>query len=239
MNTAITDVKSRYSRERLNANTLLLLISAALVITAAVATTDVAAQAPFDPAAPGEARRTPSGEPWRGTLQSGAEVWVDPRTNRPMTQGPGYQTQLWDGIYRLNDGTELHVREGRVVPTTEMLERRQATPMPPPSDEQAPSDGDIAQPGQPGETALPQGGNNRPCQVLVEQACGPDNACADTTKCSAAHQLVDMAAEQRAQQARPNAVTGTELKCREALNDSFFAPCRASAAGEDNAAPAR
>ncbi len=231
MNTApITDVKSRCSRERLNA---LLLI----IIIAAVATTDVAAQAPVDPAEPGEARRTPSGEPWRGTLQSGAEVWVDPRTNRPMTQGPGYQTQLWDGIYRLNDSTELHVREGRVVPTTEMLERRQATPMPPPPDEQAPREGDIAQPGQPGETAL--GGDSRPCQVLVKQACGRDNACADTTKCSAAHQLVDMAAEQRAQQARPNALTGTGRKCRDALGDSFFAPCQASAAGEENAAPAR
>ncbi|MEA3640575.1 MAG: hypothetical protein VBE63_11605 [Lamprobacter sp.] len=219
MNTAITDVKSRCPREQLNALLLLLI--------AAVATTDVAAQAPVDPAEPGEAMRTPSGEPWRGNLQSGAEVWVDPRTNRPMTQGPGYRTQLWDGVYRLNDGTELHVRDGRVVPTTEMLERRQATPMPPPAEEQ-------------GAATFPEGGDSRHCQVLVEQACGRDNACADATKCSAARQLVDMAAEQRAQQVNPDAITGTGLKCREALRDSFFAPChQGAAAGEEGTAPAR
>ncbi|WP_462323197.1 hypothetical protein [Halochromatium sp.] len=231
----MTVIKPQLSRRRPDA--ALQLISAALV--AALATTELAAQAPVDPTEPGEATRTPTGEPWRGTLQSGAEVWVDPRTNRPVTRGPGYQTQLWDGVYRLDDGTELHVRGGRVVPTSEMLKRRQATPMPPPpeagADAQAPNAGEIAQP----SAARSAAAGNRPCQVLAEQACGRDNACAEATKCSAAHQLVEMAAEQRSQQANPEAITGTGLKCREALSDSFFAPCQAAAAGEAGTAPKR
>ena len=203
---------------------------------AALATTEVGAQAPIDPAGPGEAKRTPTGEPWRGTLQGGAKVWVDPRTNRPVTRGPGYQTQLWDGIYRLDDGTELQVRNGRVVPTAEMLKRRQATPMPPPPEAEAADSDDIL---KSAAAPAPESSDDRPCQVLVDQACGRDNACGDATKCSAAHQLVDMAAEQRAQQANPAAITGTGLKCREALRDSFFAPCQATRAGDENPAPAR
>lgn len=255
MNTAMTDVQPMDSRQpqldaaRLDLNRLVdrsqkirlrrcLSASASaflvLVITA-LASTELTAQARIDPAEPGEATRTPTGEPWRGTLQNGAEVWVDPRTNRPMTKGPGYQTQLWDGVYRLNDGTELHVRDGRVVPTAGMLERRHATPTPPPEPE-APASTETA---PPGATASPEPSGSRPCQVLVDQACGPDNACADATKCSAARQLVDMAAEQRARRADPKALNGTELKCREALRDSFFAPCRPSATGGEDSASAR
>ncbi len=206
-----------------------------LVITA-LATPELAAQAPIDSARPGEATRTPSGQPWRGTLQSGAEVWVDPRTNRAITRGFGYQTQLWDGVYRLNDGNELHVRNGQVVPTTEMLEHRNATPEIRAPEALVPG-GEAA--AQRGATASAQRSGSRPCQALVDQACGRDNACAETTKCSAARQLLDMAAEERAQQANPKALTDTGLKCREALRDSFFAPCQASATDEDASAPAR
>lgn len=182
----------------------------------------VAAQAPVDPATPGEATRTPGGEPWRGTLQSGAAIRVDPRTNRPLVEEPGYERQLWDGVYRLDDGTELRVRNGRVVPTAEMLERRQATPPPRRS-------------GAPAAPPPAARSGRRPCQRLMEQACGADAACAGTNKCRAARQLVDMAAEQRAQQADPNAMSGTGRKCREALGDSFFAPCRAAATGSQTA----
>lgn len=257
MNTAMTDEQSMDARHRrleaprLDHNRLLeravetrvrrdLSASASaflFLLTTALASTELSAQAPIDPAKPGEARRTPSGEPWRGTLQNGAEVWVDPRTNRPITKGPGYQTQLWDGVYRLNDGTELHVRGGRVVPTAEMLERREATPTPPPEPEARRSTETNIAP--PGATASPKTGGSSPCQVLVDQACGPDNACAGATKCSAARQLVAMAAEQRARQAGLKTMTGTELKCREALRDRFFAPCRPSASGGQDASSAR
>lgn len=257
MNTAMTDEQSMDSRHQrleavrldhnrlharatetrvrrdLNASASAFLV---LVITA-LASTELSAQAPIDPAEPDEATRAPSGEPWRGTLQNGAQVWVDPRTNRPMTNGPGYQTQLWDGVHRLNDGTDLHVRNGRVVPNAEMLKRRQATPTPSPEPEaRGSTETDIA---PPGATASPKTSGGRPCQVLVDQACGPDNACADTTKCSAARQLVDMAAEQRARQADPKTLNGTEIKCREALRDSFFAPCRPSVSGKEDSAPSR
>jgi hypothetical protein len=201
-----------------------------LLIVTSLASAAIHAQAPVDPAQPGEATRTPSGEPWRGTLQSGGEVRVDPRTNRPVVEGPGYRSQLWDGVHRLRDGTEIRVRDGRVVPTTDMLERRGAVPTESPREEQSGADTRPAQPSpqaaQP--TARPSQqdvGSRRPCQALVDQACGRDNACAEATKCSAAHQLVEMTAEQRAQQADPAALTDTDLKCREALRDAFFAPC--------------
>ncbi|WP_201245906.1 hypothetical protein [Halochromatium salexigens] len=204
-----------------------------LVITA-LAPPELAAQA-WNPAKPNEAMRTPSGQPWRGTLQSGAEVWVDPRTNRPMTRGAGYQTQLWDGVHRLSDGTELHVRNGRVVPTTEMLERRHATPTPPTPEAQADESrlpGGRSKTGQPAATASAQRSGGHPCQALIDQTCGRDNACAETTKCSAARQLLDMAAEERARHANPQVLTDTGLKCREALHDSFFTPCQTNATGE-------
>lgn len=213
-----------------------------LLIITSLASAAIHAQAPVDPAQPGEATRTPSGEPWRGTLQSGAEVRVDPRTNRPVVEGPGYRSQLWDGVHRLRDGTEIRVRDGRVVPTTDMLERRSAVPVETPQADPSRADAPAAQPSNPAAQPSPQaaqpaappprqGAGGRPCQALVDQACGRDNACAQATKCSAAHQLVEMTAEQRAQQADPNAMTGTDLKCREALRDTFFAPCEQRAPG--------
>jgi hypothetical protein len=158
--------------------------------------------------------------PWTGRLQGGGRVRVDPRTNRAVVEGPrGYETQLWDGVHRLRDGTELTVRNGRVVPNREMMDRRGITPEP------IPGGGGVAAGAAAGSAPPPAPATSDPCALLVRQACGPDGACADTTKCSAARQLVDMAAEERARGGGLQGLTGTELKCRDALTDSFFAPC--------------
>jgi hypothetical protein len=158
-------------------------------------------------------------------------VLVDPRTNRAVVRRPdGYETQLWDGVHRLSDGSELTVRDGRVVPSQEMMRRRDFTPEPALTGEPVPNPG-VVGPASTPTLKPPQSAvlDSSPCAVLVRQACGRDDACAEETKCSAARQLVDMAAEEKARSADPQALTGTELKCREALTDSFFAPCEGAA----------
>jgi hypothetical protein len=175
-------------------------------------------------------RETGRKAPWQAQLRSGGQVLVDPQTNRATVRGPdGYETQLWDGVHRLNDGTELTVRDGRVVPNEEMMRRRDFTPEPALTDEPVPNPG-VVGPASTPEFKPPQSAvlDSSPCAVLVRQACGRNDACAGETKCSAARQLVDMAAEEKARGADPRALTGTELKCREALTDSFFAPCEAA-----------
>ncbi|WP_373509204.1 hypothetical protein, partial [Thiocapsa sp.] len=68
-------------------------------------------------------------EPWTAPLQRGGQVEVDPRTNRPVLTQDGRQTQLWDGVHRLEDGSVIRIEGGRVVPTTDML-----VPSPTPSE---------------------------------------------------------------------------------------------------------
>jgi len=195
----------------------------------------VSAQAPITPDdTPPIGQAWPEGgsqAPWQGQLRGGGQVLVDPRTNRAVVRRPdGYETQLWDGVHRLSDGTELTVRDGRVVPNQEMMRRRDFTPEPALTGEPVPNPG-IEGPTTSPDLKPPQSAvlDSSHCAVLVRQACGPDDACAEETKCSAAHQLVDMAAEEKARSADPQALTGTELKCREALTDSFFAPCEGAA----------
>jgi hypothetical protein len=147
-------------------------------------------------------------------------VRVDPRTNRAVVEGPGgYETQLWDGVHRLSDGTELIVRDGRVVPNRQILDQGGAAPEPP-----LPQETPQAVPPR-----SPAAAGRDFCSDLVRQSCGSDNACSDATKCSAAHQLQRMAAEERARGADPAAPVEADLKCREALRNDFFAPCEAGA----------
>ena len=188
--------------------------------------------APDDPPAmgqpwPGSGNKAP----WQAQLRGGGQVLVDPQTNRATVRGPnGYETQLWDGVHRLSDGTELTVREGRIVPNQDMMRRRDFTPEPGLTGEPVPNPG-VVGPSTTPDFKPPQSAvlDSSPCALLVRQACGRDDACAEETKCSAARQLVDMAAEEKARSADPQALTSTELKCREALTDSFFAPCKGAA----------
>ena len=191
----------------------------------------VIAQAPTTPSdSPPIGQAWPEGgstAPWQRQLRDGGEVRVDPRTNRAVVRRPdGYETQLWDGVHRLSDGTELTVRDGRVVPNQEMMRRRDFTPEPALTGEPVPNPG-IEGPTTALDVKPPQSAvlDSSPCAVLVRQACGRDDACAEETKCRAARQLVDLAAEEKARSVDPQALTATELKCREALTDSFFAPC--------------
>jgi hypothetical protein len=149
-------------------------------------------------------------ESWSGTLSGGGQVLIDPRTNRPTVTIDGEETQLWDGVHRLDDGRELTVESGRVVPNQEILESRR--PLPP-------------------STPLPEaaGGapilGRSPCEVLVGQVCGADGACAAAEACGPARQLLEMEREEQREAGTPGRTTYTSEKCLEAQRDDFFAPC--------------
>ena len=153
----------------------------------------------------------PAPDVWTATLSNGGVVRVDPRTNRPTVTRNGQQVQLWDGVHRLADGRELTVRNGRVVPNQEMVEQREAVPMPPPSA------GGVTAP-------LP---SISPCVELVLRTCGAHDACASTEQCSASRQLHDMAERLLGPRGDPAAARDAVAKCREALGDDFFSPCTA------------
>lgn len=154
-------------------------------------------------------------DPWTGELRGGGEVRVDPNTNRPTVIIDGEKTQLWDGVHRLEDGRELTVESGRVVPNKEILRTREPWPEP-------------ASPAAEGE-GKPIVGTS-PCNQLVQKVCGPDASCADSAACGPARQLLDMEREEQRRLGTPQRQVSTTAKCIEALNDDFFSPCSEAAA---------
>jgi len=46
---------------------------------------------------------------WSSTLEDGATVTVDPLTNRATVRRNGVETQLWDGVHQLRDGSTLTI----------------------------------------------------------------------------------------------------------------------------------
>jgi hypothetical protein len=148
-------------------------------------------------------------DPWTARLEQGGEVRVDPSTNRPTVVIGGDEVQLWDGVHRLQDGRELTVESGRVVPNREILQAREPWP----------------------EPALPGKGAGRPivgvspCERLVARVCGADGSCSDSTACGPARQLLAMEREEQQKAGTPDRTTFTSAKCVEALRDAFFTPC--------------
>jgi hypothetical protein len=155
-------------------------------------------------------------DPWTARLEGGGTVRVDPQTNRPVLIEKGIETQLWDGVHRLEDGSELTVRAGRVIPNEEILRSREPTAEAP-------------------EAGGPQAGapleGPSPCERLVRRVCGEQGQCRDARGCDPARQLLDMERQEQAAAGEPRRETFTSGKCREALGDlDFFAPCSARGA---------
>lgn len=118
-------------------------------------------------------------EPWSATLERGGRVEVDPRTNRPLLIQDGRETQLWDGVHRLEDGSVIRIQGGRVIPTTEM--RAPAHPDRSEADDSPPAGEHIS--------------GASPCETLVIKTCGASRACWTQPPCEAARQLRDMEQE--------------------------------------------
>jgi hypothetical protein len=165
---------------------------------------------------------------WTGKLKGGGKVSVDPRTNRIMVEKNGVQTQLWDGVHRLQDGSSITVRSGQVVPNEEILRARDQRGVP------EEGKGTAAEMW----IGAPIVGYS-PCEKLVQRVCGEEAECADSPGCVPARQLLEMEQEERAADPTPNRMTYASGQCQEADRDrEFFATCGAppgqfSQAGEE------
>ena len=160
-----------------------------------------------------------SAEPWRAPLAGGGQVEVDPRTHQPLLIQEGRQTQLWNGVHRLEDGSVIQIREGRVVPRQDML-------LPPSTTgaEDLPTVPSAAPPA----TSLPEPRPLRgtpPCEQLVARVCGQVIECWEKPACTAARQLRTLDNDEMRAGANPASGTKTGKQCLEALSNGYFAPC--------------
>lgn len=172
-----------------------------------------------------------AGEPWNAPLAGGGQVQVDPRTHQPIISRDGHQTQLWNGVHRLEDGSVILVQDGRVVPRQDMRNP------PPPT---AGVDGTTptvpsAPTGPAGPTATSLTPPNSlhtaplvgtvPCEQLVAKVCGQVIECWGKPACAAARQLRAMDHEELLAGANPAQGTQTGQQCQDALNNGYFSAC--------------
>ena len=147
---------------------------------------------------------------WSSRLKGGGEITVDPRTNRATIMKDGVQTQLWDGVHQLQDGSTITIRSGVAVPTTEILEARRPKPKTPESS---------------AWIGAPIIGYS-PCERLARRVWGTDNECSAGPACEPARQLLSMEQEERSSNTTPNIMTHSSGQCQEADKDrSFFVTC--------------
>jgi hypothetical protein len=147
---------------------------------------------------------TASADTWRGDLQRGGSLYVDPDTHRAVQDYGGVQRPAWDGVHRLEDGSTVIIRDGIAVPTEEMYQA-------------------WGQGGKPEPTFA-----ERYCDQLVRKTCGFDNACSTSAACLRARSL--LADEAREQASLPitagaHPLTATSERCRQALSDPELGAC--------------
>jgi hypothetical protein len=143
-----------------------------------------------------------AGEPsWIGQLQDGSEIAIDPTTNKATRSWQGEESQLWDGVHRLNNGAVIIVRDGVVVKDMAVLNAMRH------------------QEEQNLEAA---------CMNLVKKVCGPRDECHDYPGCDPARQLLVMENEERLASWEGGSQE-ISRQCMEALeNDKFFSLCTKS-----------
>lgn len=145
---------------------------------------------------------------WSSRLQDGSTVTVDPDSNRATVNRDGVTTPLWNGVYRMEDGSSLIVNHGIAVPTENIIESRR---LPPP------------------ETEEWEGVNivgYSPCEKLVRQVCGQQDQCASAEACDPARQLLEMEQQERNDSSNRNLMTYTSGQCMNAMKDrEYFGVC--------------
>ena len=169
-----------------------------------------------------------AGEPWRAPLAGGGQVQLDPRTHQPIFSRDGRQTQLWDGVHRLEDGSVILVQEGRVVPRRDMLNPPAVTKE---AEGTATPDSSVTSPATsiaPANSlqAGPLAGTP-PCEQLVQKVCGQVIACWEKPACTLARQLRSLDHDEMLAGFNPAQGTQTGKQCLEALSNGIFAPCPA------------
>lgn len=165
---------------------------------------------------------------WTAKLEDGGTVRVDPRTKRATVIKNGVETQLWDGVHRLRDGSTLIVESGQAVPTEEIYEaREQPVPLTPPEEGRGATTAEEA-----AEQGTPMVGGS-PCQRLVRRSCGPEDRCGQAQGCDLARQLLDMEREERRRGSQLEKMTFTSRKCaREFNNFELFPLCQDGKPGD-------
>lgn len=146
---------------------------------------------------------------WRGALESGGQIVVDPGTHRALREENGASRQLWDGVHRLEDGSTVIVRDGVAVPTEEMYRAWSGGP------------------------ASPSPYADRWCNQLVRKTCGFDDACDKAAACLQARSLLADVERERRDLAIIGGLTkgakigptATELRCQKALADPALPVC--------------
>ena len=160
---------------------------------------------------------------WSAPLKDGGTVTVDPQTNRATVRRDGVETQLWDGVHRLEDGSTLTIRSGTAVPNEGILRARQMPAKPAPAEAGAWSGAPIV--------------GYSPCERLVRRVCGVNHACSSVEACDPARQLLTMEQNERKASASPNYMTQASGQCQQADRDrSYFATCVQDAAPGNNSA---
>ncbi len=152
-------------------------------------------------------------ERWHGALQGGGSLQVDPRTHRAVRDYDGVERPAWDGVHRLQDGSTVIIRDGIAVPTEQMYRAWEG--------------------GGGAQATFAE----RYCDQLARKTCGFDNACRTAAACLQARSLrADEVREQAGRSARVGgpAQAPTGERCRVALTDPGFPPCRSleAAAGD-------
>jgi hypothetical protein len=141
---------------------------------------------------------------WEGRLRGGGMVEVDPQTHRPVVRHRGGNTQLWNGVHEMDDGSVIIVRDGVVVPDERMLHSW--------------SSGDQALTAE-----MPVH-----CGELVRRVCGFGDECSGTLACTTARQLLNLEQDERSG-APYGHVSASSAACKAGLADSAqFPACKAS-----------
>jgi hypothetical protein len=142
--------------------------------------------------------------PWRGELQDGSQIMIDPSTNKVMRESQGETGLLWDGVHQLDNGAVIIVRDGIVVRDNAVLQLQQ---------EQEKRRFEEA------------------CLLLVRKVCGPRNECEDQPACEPARQMLTMEQDEM-RNSWVDRVPESSRQCLEALgNEGFFQPCTKRSAG--------
>ncbi|MGB5831234.1 MAG: hypothetical protein WBG92_04495 [Thiohalocapsa sp.] len=143
-------------------------------------------------------------ETWRGQLQRGGAIQVDPDTHRALRDGGGELRPMWDGVHRLDDGSTVIIRDGIAIPTEQMYRAWSRDTRPQPLFE------------------------DRHCNQLVRKTCGFDSSCSNSAACMRARSLLaDESREQRDQpfSAGAHPHTAASEQCRLALTDPGYNAC--------------
>lgn len=149
---------------------------------------------------------------WSAPLQGGGTVKVDPRTNRATILRNGVETQLWDGVHRLEDGSTLTIHSGQAIPNEGILRSRRLPAEPEPTE--------VDQ-----WVGAPIVGYS-PCERLERRVCGADQACIAAESCDLARQLLAMEVQERRDNDSPNYMTPASGQCQEADQDkALFVTC--------------